>query len=113
MSLLSDEMARASAELQSLITTADGAISSITWKGGDYLAIVIWNEMAYMNAGGMIPMDDLTAQILEVEFGLPDGPFPQLKDIFTYRGRQFRIEIIQHAPGGYLKYTCADPSKGA
>jgi len=118
-SLLSAEMERAASALQTAI--ADGEIdasSTFTWKGTDYPCIGVWNETSYMGPGGMTPLDDLTLQVLKTEFSggstiFTGVDFPKLKDDVIFQGKTFRIDIIQHSPGNYIKYTCIDPAKGS
>jgi len=113
-SLLSAEMARAAAALQ--LAIADGetdASSTFTWKGDDYACIGVWNEFGYMGPGGITPLDDCTLQVLKTEFSDGDGPFPKVNDDVIFQGKTFRIDVIQHSAGNYIKYTCYDPAKGA
>jgi len=111
-SLLSSEMARAHDALFAAIDTGEiDSSSKFTWRGNDYPCIGVWNETGFMNAGGIVPLDDLTIQVLKSEFD--GGPLPQRLDSVTFQGKVFRIEIIQHSPGDYIKYTCYDPAKGS
>ncbi len=113
-SLLSAEMARAASALG--VAIADGEIdssSTFTWKGDTYACIGVWNELGYMGPGGITPLDDCTIQVLKTEFGNGSGPFPKVNDDVIFQGHNFRIDVIQHSPGNYIKYTCYDPAKGS
>lgn len=113
-SLLDAEMARASAALHTAIDDGEiDASSTFTWNGQDYPCIGVWNETAYMGPGGMTPLDDCTLQVLKSEFGGSDADRPKRLDDVIFQGHTFRIDVIQHSAGNYIKYTCFDPAKGA
>lgn len=117
-SLLSAEMARAAAALHTAIDDGEiDASSTFTWQGQDYACIGIWNETSYMGPGGMTPLDDCTIQVLKSEFWESRfnqvGDMPKLKDDIIFQGHTFRIDVIQHSAGDYIKYTMVDPAKGA
>lgn len=109
-SLLSREMQRAADALGNAIS--DGLnVPTFTWKGKEYPCIPLWNEQSYLNQGGQIPLDDLTLQVLWSEF--TGGPLPQVKDMVIFQERQFRIEVITHTPGDYVRFICYDPARGS
>lgn len=86
-----------------------------TWRGADYSCNYSWSESKFLNEGGYVPEQALILEVLEpMPVVRADGQAgPALKDIITFLGKQFRVEIAKQAAGKLPQLTCWDVSRGA
>ena len=96
----------------------EGAPSSVpvfTWMGKDYQCNFGWTERKYFDQGGFVVTSDLVIEVLEpMEVKREDGVAgPALKDILTFQGRDWRVEVLKHVFGKNPQITCWDPARGS
>jgi hypothetical protein len=79
-----------------------------TWSSEDYACNYRFVKSKILGAGGYTVMDMLVLEVLETM-----DPGPDVEDLITFGGRDFRVMQVELAAGKNPKLTCYDPSKGA
>lgn len=116
MSLLSDEISRAFAEVGRTTAPTDPSEPSsqtyvFTWKGTEYAALAaVETKGRLFGAGGFTEDNGLT---LTVELSVFTGDVPQPDQFVTYKGHRYRIDMTKPSPDGTgIVFICNDPDRG-
>ncbi len=121
MALLTDEIARAYAEIDRVIASTDPDNPAVhanflfTWKSTEYQALSIVEVKGNLfGAGGFTPDGGLTVSVRLDAFGDADAPVPEPEQFITYKSHRYRIDITKPTPDGSgLMIICNDPNRGA